>query len=71
LKENFLISSLLLFAFVVPFSSTSLLAQSASADVLFSQAKTEALNTHKNILLVFSASWCGPCKMYEHFLEDP
>lgn len=71
MKQNFLISTLLFFAFAVPFSSSSLLAQSATADALFSQAKAEALNTHKNILLVFSASWCGPCKMYEHFLEDP
>jgi hypothetical protein len=21
--------------------------------------------------MVFSASWCGPCKLYERFLEDP
>jgi thiol-disulfide isomerase/thioredoxin len=21
--------------------------------------------------MVFSASWCGPCKLYERFLQDP
>jgi len=43
----------------------------ASADAIFAQAKTEAAAQHKNILMVFSASWCGPCKLYERFLEDP
>ena len=41
-----------------------------SADALFSGAKSEAQGAHKDILLVFSASWCGPCKLYERFLED-
>ena len=26
---------------------------------------------HKKILLVFSASWCGPCHMLEKFFDDP
>ncbi len=43
----------------------------STADALFAQAKTEAAQQHKNVLLVFSASWCGPCKFYERFLEDP
>ncbi len=42
-----------------------------SADTLFTQAKTQARTEHKHILLVFSASWCGPCKLYARFLEDP
>jgi thiol-disulfide isomerase/thioredoxin len=42
-----------------------------SADAVMAQAKTHAAAEHKNILLVFSASWCGPCKMFEAFLEDP
>ena len=42
-----------------------------TADALFTHAKAEAATEHKSILLVFSASWCGPCKLYERFLEDP
>lgn len=42
-----------------------------SADSVMAQAKTRAAAEHKNILLVFSASWCGPCKMFEGFLDDP
>lgn len=43
----------------------------STADSLFAQARTEAVQQHKHVLLVFSASWCGPCKFYERFLEDP
>jgi thiol-disulfide isomerase/thioredoxin len=42
-----------------------------TADQIFSQARATAIAQHKNILLVFSASWCGPCHMFEHFLNDP
>jgi thiol:disulfide interchange protein len=42
-----------------------------TADSMFSHAKAEAQSEHKRILLVFSASWCGPCKLYERFLQDP
>ena len=59
------------------FACTILLANAAfaappdSADALFAQAKTQAQREHKRILMVFSASWCGPCKLYERFLQDP
>ena len=46
------------------------LAQQTAAD-LFHHAKAEARAEHKNVLAVFSASWCGPCKLYERFLDDP
>jgi len=46
-------------------------APSDSADALFAYAKAKAQTEHKRILLVFSASWCGPCKLYERFLQDP
>lgn len=45
--------------------------QAQTADALFAQAKTQAQAEHKNVLMVFSASWCGPCKLYEKFLNDP
>jgi thiol:disulfide interchange protein len=45
-------------------------AQQTASD-LFAQAKAEAKAEHKNVLAVFSASWCGPCKLYERFLDDP
>jgi thiol-disulfide isomerase/thioredoxin len=41
------------------------------ANTIFSAAKTDAAAQHKNVLLVFSASWCPPCHLYEGFLEDP
>ena len=47
------------------------LASAQTADDLFAQAKSTAKAQHKNVLLVFSASWCGPCKLYERFLQDP
>jgi thiol-disulfide isomerase/thioredoxin len=45
--------------------------QLPSAHDVMTQAKTTAAAEHKNILLAFSASWCGPCKMFERFLADP
>jgi thiol-disulfide isomerase/thioredoxin len=46
-------------------------ASAQTAGALFAQAKAAATANHKNVLMVFSASWCGPCKLYERFLEDP
>jgi hypothetical protein len=45
-------------------------AQETAPD-LFARANAQAVAEHKNALSVFSASWCGPCKLYERFLEDP
>ncbi len=35
------------------------------------QAQTAAASQQKNVMLVFSASWCGPCHMFETLLKDP
>jgi thiol-disulfide isomerase/thioredoxin len=42
-----------------------------SVDEVMAQAKARAGAEHKKIMLVFSASWCGPCREYEGFLQDP
>lgn len=54
-------------AIAIPARATS----TESADALFAHVKAEAKTEHKNILMVFSASWCGPCHLYERYLEDP
>ncbi len=59
------------FAFAAILAAPALHAQSDTADALFTHAKSEAAQQHKHVLLVFSASWCGPCKLYERFLQDP
>jgi thiol-disulfide isomerase/thioredoxin len=46
-------------------------APSPNADQILSQTRATAAAQHKNILLIFSASWCGPCHMFQHFLDDP
>jgi thiol-disulfide isomerase/thioredoxin len=64
----------MLFLVAIP-AFVALLAASAPAKEtaadLFARAKTQAKAEHKNVLAVFSASWCGPCKLYARFLEDP
>jgi thioredoxin-related protein len=42
----------------------------ATAEDAMAQATRQAVAEHKNILLVFSASWCGPCHLFESFLKD-
>jgi thiol-disulfide isomerase/thioredoxin len=66
-KRLFLIASLLLAT--APASSAFGVAPD-TAEGMFAHAKAEARQAHKHILMVFSASWCGPCKRYERFLED-
>lgn len=47
------------------------LPSSADAPTLVSAAKARAAASHKNLLLIFSASWCGNCHLLERFLEAP
>ena len=42
-----------------------------NASTMMTQASAEASAGNKKILAVFSASWCGPCHMFEAFLRDP
>ena len=59
-----------MFAFMAASPATALAAPPKAAS-LFAHAQAEARSQHKHILLVFSASWCGPCKLFELFLQDP
>ena len=59
------------FAFATVLVAPALPAQTETADTLFSRATAKAKTEHKKVLLVFSASWCGPCALYERFLQDP
>lgn len=63
--------NLLLLALAATLSLPALAAPPDTANTLFAQARAQAAQQHKDVLLVFSASWCGPCKLYERFLEDP
>jgi hypothetical protein len=58
-------------AFAAVLAVPALAAPQETADALFAHAKATAESKHNGVLLVFSASWCGPCKLYERFLEDP
>ncbi len=41
------------------------------AHVLLRSACAQAAQSSKKVLLVFHASWCGPCFLLHRFLEDP
>ncbi len=41
------------------------------AHVLLRSALAQAAKDNKKVLLVFHASWCGPCFLLHRFLEDP
>ncbi|TCZ74433.1 thioredoxin family protein [Flaviaesturariibacter aridisoli] len=43
----------------------------ASADLLVGEARKQALKEHKNVLVLFHASWCGWCKKMEKALDEP
>src|SRR5262249_46672205 len=38
------------------------------ASQILAAAKKQAAAQHKNIFLVFGASWCGPCRLLEEFM---
>jgi thiol-disulfide isomerase/thioredoxin len=42
-----------------------------SADAILSQAKTEAVQQHKTVFLLFHASWCGWCRRLDAYLDSP
>ena len=42
-----------------------------SADEVMAHLESDAASSNKHILLQFGASWCGNCKLFERFLNDP
>ncbi len=42
-----------------------------TADHLVREAEVKAASQNKNVLLMFSASWCGPCHLLQSYLADP
>lgn len=41
-----------------------------AADILVKEAMTEAAKTHKNVFIIFLASWCGWCHKMENAMND-
>lgn len=55
------------------FAFTNAKAQSkpASANEILNEAKSEAAKTHKNIFIIFHASWCIWCHRMDTAMNDP
>jgi thiol-disulfide isomerase/thioredoxin len=62
--------SIAIIAVLALLSVVSASAQSAAERVL-KDAQSRAATEHKNIFLIFGASWCGPCHQLDTFLEAP
>ncbi|MGH9513789.1 MAG: thioredoxin family protein [Terriglobales bacterium] len=56
---------------LVSFSAAVSAQGPANAEDILAKAKFSAVEQHKNILLVFGASWCGYCKRFQAFLDSP
>ena len=42
----------------------------ATAGEVMDHAMSEAAASHRNILVMFGASWCGNCRLFDRFLKD-
>jgi thiol-disulfide isomerase/thioredoxin len=63
-------------AFILIFSILPCLYCSAErkltvAETILAAAQKQAKHEHKGIFLIFGASWCGPCKRLDAFLNEP
>jgi thioredoxin-related protein len=70
MKKTSMVCSLL---FLMALLSSTAFGQKtpASADRIMEQAKAQAKAEHKNIFLIFHASWCGWCKKMDGSMQDP
>jgi thioredoxin-related protein len=41
-----------------------------AAEVIMKEALAKAANTHKNVFIIFNASWCGWCHKMDHAMND-
>lgn len=53
-------------------TSTSVFGQSTAhtTDVIVKEALAGAANTHKNVFIIFHASWCGWCNKMDNSMND-
>lgn len=56
--------------FILLVAALPVLAQSPAEQIL-SEAQARATSQNKNVFLIFSASWCGPCHQLDAFLDAP
>ncbi len=52
------------------FNNANAQTKPASADEIIKEAKTEAAATHKNIFIMFHASWCVWCHRMDSAMND-
>ncbi len=64
------LSLFILSTMLFPFSVSGQSAKPDTAQTILKAALTEARSAHKNVLLVFHATWCGWCKRLETAIND-
>ncbi len=53
------------------FATASFAQTPMPAEKLLESAKVVAASSNKNVMVVFHASWCGWCKKFEAFINEP
>jgi thioredoxin-related protein len=72
-QTSFLRTTIILFTLSVLFLALPVCGQTMqpdSAQTILKTAVTDARSAHKNVLLIFHATWCGWCKRLETALND-